>query len=328
MTSSVRLFSAIASVLLAGVGLLTAQVDTGVLSGYVYDDSGAVIPGCAVTVRNVGTNYEFDLETNAAGLFVSPPLPPGTYRLTVLQEGFATAAKEVSLHLSERLALDFTLQIGSVAETVTVEAVGEVLQTENTTLSTLRTEREVKELPVNSRNFAELLRFSSGVVPGQSQAGGLPLSQARGNTTSSVNGNDIGDNNFSIDGSEQQQPPRPGNHEFHRSGGDRPLPGRDFGSGRPLRPLWRDDQRGIQVRNQRIPRRAVPFPAQRQARCPQLLRSRRQGASQAQLLWRHLWRARRREPSPDVLLSLVRRPAEPAGHHAPVHRADAQHEER
>ena len=72
--------SAIASVLLAGVGLLTAQVDTGVLSGYVYDDSGAVIPGCAVTVRNVGTNYEFDLETNAAGLFVSPPLPPGTYR--------------------------------------------------------------------------------------------------------------------------------------------------------------------------------------------------------------------------------------------------------
>ena len=200
MTSSVRLFSAMATVLLAGLGLLTAQVDTGVLSGYVYDDSGAVIPGCAVTVRNVGTNYEFDLETNAAGLFVSPPLPPGTYRLTVLQEGFATAAKEVSLHLSERLALDFTLQIGSVAETVTVEAVGEVLQTENTTLSTLRTEREVKELPVNSRNFAELLRFSSGVVPGQSQAGGLPLSQARGNTTSSVNGNDIGDNNFSIDG--------------------------------------------------------------------------------------------------------------------------------
>ena len=200
MANLVGRLSLITILLLTGVDRATSQVDTGVLSGYVFDDSGAVIPAAAVTIRNVGTNYELDLESNAAGLYVSPPLPPGTYRLTIQQEGFAPAAKEVTLYLSERLAVDFTLQIGSVAETVTVEAVGEILQTENTTLSTLRTEREVKELPVNSRNFAELLRFSSGVVPGQSQAGGLPLSQARGNTTSSVNGNDIGDNNFSIDG--------------------------------------------------------------------------------------------------------------------------------
>ena len=200
MTNFTGRFSVIATMLFAGLGPLTAQVDTGVLSGYVYDDSGAVIPAAVVTARNTGTSYELDLETNAAGLYVSPPLPPGTYRLTVQQEGFASAAKEVSLYLSERLAVDFTLQIGSITETVTVEAVGEILQTENTTLSTLRTEREVKDLPVNSRHFAELLRFSAGVVPGQSQAGGLALSQSRGNTTSSVNGNDFGDNNFSIDG--------------------------------------------------------------------------------------------------------------------------------
>ncbi|MDE0106579.1 MAG: TonB-dependent receptor [Bryobacterales bacterium] len=200
MTNSFARSAVFVTILLASLGSLTAQVDTGVLTGYVYDDSGAVIPGTAVVVRNTGTNYEVGLETNATGLYVSPPLPPGTYRLTVQQAGFATALKEVSLHLSERLAVDFTLQVGTVAETVTVEAVGETLQTENTTLSTLRTEREVKELPVNSRNFAELLRFSAGVVPGQSQAGGLPLSQARGNTTSSTNGNDFGDNNFSIDG--------------------------------------------------------------------------------------------------------------------------------
>ncbi len=200
MTNFVERSAVLITVLLASLGSLTAQVDTGVLTGYVYDDSGAVIPGTAVVVRNTGTNYEVGLETNATGLYVSPPLPPGMYRLTVQQAGFATAVKEVSLHLSERLAVDFTLQVGAVAETVTVEAVGETLQTENTTLSTLRTEREVKELPVNSRNFAELLRFSAGVVPGLSQAGGLALSQARGNTSSSVNGNDFGDNNFSIDG--------------------------------------------------------------------------------------------------------------------------------
>lgn len=179
MPNLVGRLSLITSLLLGCVDLATSQVDTGVLSGYVYDDSGAVIPGAAVTIRNVGTNCELGLETNAAGLYVSPPLPPGTYQLTTQQEGFAPAAKKVPLYLSERLAVDFTLQVGSVAETVTVEAVGEILQTENTTLSTLRTESEVKELPVNCRNFAELLRFSSGVVPGQSQVGGLALSQAR-----------------------------------------------------------------------------------------------------------------------------------------------------
>ncbi len=200
MTNSAERLAILTSILLASLGSLTAQVDTGVLTGYVYDDSGAVIPATAVVVRNAGINYEVSLETNATGLYVSPPLPPGTYRLTVQQAGFSTAVKEVSLHLSERLAVDFTLQVGAVAETVTVEAVGETLQTETTTLSTLRTEREVKELPVNSRNFAELLRFSAGVVPGLSQAGGLALSQSRGNTSSSVNGNDFGDNNFSIDG--------------------------------------------------------------------------------------------------------------------------------
>ena len=190
----------LASLIVCSATLVPAQIDTGVLSGYVYDNSEAVIPGVKVTVQNTGTNYQLDLETTATGLYVSPPLPPGTYQITVIQEGFRTAAKQVELHLSERLAVDFTLEIGTLTESVTVEAVGATLQTETTTLGTLRTEREVKELPVNSRNFADLLRFSAGVVPAQPQAGGLPLAQARGNTALSVNGNDFRDNNFSLDG--------------------------------------------------------------------------------------------------------------------------------
>ena len=118
MANLVGRLSLITILLLTGVDRATSQVDTGVLSGYVFDDSGAVIPGAAVTISNVGTNYELEVESNAAGLYVSPPLPPGTYRLTIQQEGFAPAAKEVTLYLSERLAVDFTLQIGSVAETV------------------------------------------------------------------------------------------------------------------------------------------------------------------------------------------------------------------
>ncbi len=179
---------------------LSAQVDTGVLSGTVSDGSGAIIPGANVEVLNTATNYQLTRETNASGLYVSPPLPPGPYRITISSEGFRTAAKEVALNLSERIAVDFELEIGAVAESVDVEAIGAVLQTETATLSTLRSEQEVKELPNISRNFVELMRYSAGVVLSQPHNSGLPLSQIRGSTVSSVNGGSQTDNNFVIDG--------------------------------------------------------------------------------------------------------------------------------
>ena len=101
--------------------LLFGQVDTGVLSGTIYDNSGAVIPGANVALLNVGTNYSLELTSNQSGLYVSPPLPAGVYRITVTMEGFLPAAREVQLSLAERLAVDLTLELGSVTEQVTVE---------------------------------------------------------------------------------------------------------------------------------------------------------------------------------------------------------------
>lgn len=193
-------FTALFFLIFSVATTVVAQVDTGVLSGTVFDNSDAVVPGVKVTLTNIGTNYSLELETNAAGLYVSPPLQPGTYRIEVRQEGFQPAAKEIQLSLSERLAVDFTLQLGAIAETVTVEAVGAVLQTETTTLSTLRTEREVKDLPNIGRIFAEVMRYSPGVVPARPDAGGLAISEARGNTENSVNGANFRDNNFLVDG--------------------------------------------------------------------------------------------------------------------------------
>ncbi|MDE0124977.1 MAG: TonB-dependent receptor [Bryobacterales bacterium] len=186
--------------LLACSATLIAQVDTGVLNGTVSDGSGAVIPGANVEVLNTATNYRLTRETNASGLYVSPPLPPGPYRITVSTEGFRTAAKEVALNLSERIAVDFELEVGAVAESIDVEAIGTVLQTETATLSTLRSEEEVKELPNISRNFVDLMRYTAGVVLAQPHNSGLPLSQIRGSTVSSVNGGTVVDNNFVVDG--------------------------------------------------------------------------------------------------------------------------------
>ena len=131
MKVNVRRFATVPLLLFGFAAGLLAQVDTGVLSGTISDNTDAVVPGVKVALTNVGTNYSLELETNAAGLYVSPPLPPGKYRIDVSQEGFQAAAKEIQLNLSERLAVDFTLQLGVVTETVTVEAVGAVLQTEN-----------------------------------------------------------------------------------------------------------------------------------------------------------------------------------------------------
>ena len=186
--------------LLAWSATLMAQVDTGVLSGTVSDGTGGVIPGANVEILNTATNYQLARETNSSGLFVSPPLPPGPYRVTVSSEGFRSAAKEIALNLSERLAVDFELEIGAVAESIDVEAIGAVLQTETATLSTLRSEQEVKELPNISRNFVDLMRYSAGVVLAQPHNSGLPLSQIRGSTVSSVNGGRLVDNNCVVDG--------------------------------------------------------------------------------------------------------------------------------
>ena len=107
MHRDTRLYQ-IVIILVACSATLIAQVDTGVLSGTVSDGTGAVIPGANAEVLNTGTNYQLTLETNASGLYVSPPLPPGTYRITVASEGFRTAAKEVALNLSERIAVDLS----------------------------------------------------------------------------------------------------------------------------------------------------------------------------------------------------------------------------
>ena len=84
-----------------------AQVDTGVLTGVVKDNAGAMIAGAKVTIRNTGTNAQMELVTSASGSYVSPPLPSGTYRIEVSQPGFRTSARMLPLNVSERLAVEF-----------------------------------------------------------------------------------------------------------------------------------------------------------------------------------------------------------------------------
>src|SRR5215831_13296727 len=96
---------------------------TATLTGRITDPSGGVIPGVKVEATNVETNVTFPGETNAEGLYNIPNLPPGTYRVIVQKFAFRTVVKpDVELHVQDVIALNFSMEIGSVIESVTVEA--------------------------------------------------------------------------------------------------------------------------------------------------------------------------------------------------------------
>ena len=187
--------------LVLAAGSTFAQVDTGNISGVAKDSSGAVLSGAQVAIRNGATGWEERILTNGEGLFVSPPLAPGDYDIGVSSAGLATVVQHLRLEVAQRASLSFVLKPGDVEEQVTVEGAVAQLSADTSTLSNVRTETAVKNLPLNGRNFAELMGLTAGVTPAQSQiTGSIPLTQVRGETGYSVNGLRLEDNRFLLDG--------------------------------------------------------------------------------------------------------------------------------
>jgi hypothetical protein len=102
---------------------LWAQTTNGSISGRVSDPSYAVIVEAKVTAVNLGTNFRYETATNGAGEYTLANVPPGTYRIEVEKSGFKKLVRpDVTLHVQDALAIDFEMAVGSVSETVRVEA--------------------------------------------------------------------------------------------------------------------------------------------------------------------------------------------------------------
>jgi outer membrane receptor protein involved in Fe transport len=148
---------------LASAGSLYGQAAS--ISGRVTDSSGAAIPEVPVTVKNTGTSSTQTVNTDVQGRYFVPDLPIGTYDLTAMKMGFQTSVRQgVTLTVGSAPVVDFQLAVGQTTETVNVEA--NVAQVETTTaaVSSLVNQTQMRELPLNGRDFEQLILLAPGVA--------------------------------------------------------------------------------------------------------------------------------------------------------------------
>src|SRR5256885_7710318 len=187
---------AVLSILLFSVAAFT-QTYLGRILGTVTDKSNAIVTKAKVTITNVGTSATRDLETNDAGEYVAPNLAPGDYKVTVDAAGFRKVERTgIHLEVAKDARIDFQLQPGASTESITVTAEAPLIETTNDTLGGTFSNKSINDLPLNGRDFQNLVVLRPGV---QRSPGGGFLSI-------SSNGNRPEDNNFIVDGTDNNDP--------------------------------------------------------------------------------------------------------------------------
>lgn len=170
-----------------------AQTQLATVNGRILDPNSASIVGATVTARNLDNGIETKTQTNDQGVYFLFGLEPGRYQFTVSKTGFSEILKpDVILHVSDSIAMNFSMRVGSVSEEVTVEGGAPLVDTENAAVSTVIDRKFVDELPLNGRSFNTLLQLTPGVTI--SAAGVFSPGQF------SVNGQRTNANSFTVDG--------------------------------------------------------------------------------------------------------------------------------
>lgn len=148
-----------------------AQNARGTILGHIQDPSGAPIPNAKVTAANLGTGISNTFSTTSTGDFVFVNLIPGTYSVQVKANGFkAVTSAGLILQVDQTLRQDFTLQVGELAQQVTVSAASQMVQTDNATIGEVVSEHFMQALPLNGRDFTSLIAINAGVTQ---PAGGI-----------------------------------------------------------------------------------------------------------------------------------------------------------
>jgi hypothetical protein len=144
------------------------QATSGSVSGTVHDASGAVVPGATVTISDVAKGTKSVTRTDSVGSYAFPSLMPGTYTISVEMTGFKRSVQaNFPLDIDQKADLDISLQTGGTSETVEVTAAPPLIKLESSELGDVVNEHQVQDLPLNGRNFAQLVYLVPGVTTGQ-----------------------------------------------------------------------------------------------------------------------------------------------------------------
>ncbi len=142
-----------------------AQATSGQILGQVTDPSGAIVPGATITVTDEDKGVSFTGQTDSAGNYTVPSLPPGIYSVTASATGFsASKYTHVVVAIDQHLALNFALKLGTVTITVPVSAAAPLLQTQSAEVGTVISGNAITDLPLAGREFFDLTTLVPGVT--------------------------------------------------------------------------------------------------------------------------------------------------------------------
>src|SRR5882724_3983347 len=198
----VLILAFVGAVVLGMGSVALAQTVNGTIHGTVTDATGAAIPDASVQVANLATGLTRKATASTTGFYTITQLPPGQYSVTVSKAGFATVVQgRLELLVNQDLEANYTLKVGEVTQHVEVTSAPPILDTANATLGQVIGSKQVVDLPLNGRQFTQLVLLTPGAAPkesGQQSAFVIPI--GGGGISPSVHGQRGQQNNFTLDG--------------------------------------------------------------------------------------------------------------------------------
>ncbi len=183
---------------------LHGQTVQGQINGTITDPSGNAVPGAKIVLKSMDTGAERTTVSSASGVYFLSSVPPGTYSLTVSASGFdSNVVSGLTLLVNQARTLDAHLVIGAVTQTVEVQAAGVALDNTEATIGTVVGHQAVVTMPLNGRNFTQLITLTPGVAPvAMGQQASFIIT---GGYSPAVNGMREQMNDFTLDGVENNQ---------------------------------------------------------------------------------------------------------------------------
>ena len=188
----------LAVVLLTPASHAVAQITSATISGTVKDETGGVLPGVDVVIRNLDTGLSRSVATDANGYFTVPGLAPGRYEARATLQGFTTAVQTgIVLEVAQQAGLNVVLKLGTTAEAITVTGESPLVDVRSSALSAVVDKKTIEELPLNGRNYIMLATLQPGIVQFTEKQSTSP---AQRGVSLNINGMGGRSNSFLIDG--------------------------------------------------------------------------------------------------------------------------------